>query len=162
MIAIDGPDMNVEPKVLGELPPTPLSQPEKVTADRTPGEQGPRRAGQRSPTHLDGKPALDTERGPRGRERPAAGDHKSDQQWEPPGTRVSSSRGRREQELPSAGAHGSKNLQQQRPPGARASRRQSLQERRVEGTRGVVLGPEETIGRRGTTTGTPWLFGLQC
>ena len=75
MIAIDGPDMNVEPRVLGEPPPTPLSQPEKVTADRTPGEQGPRRAGQRSPTHLDGKPALDTER-----ELPAAGDPKSDQQ----------------------------------------------------------------------------------
>ena len=66
MIAIDGPNMNVEPRVLGEPPPTPLSQPEKVIADRTPGEQNPRRAGQRSPTQLGGKPALDTERGPPG------------------------------------------------------------------------------------------------
>ena len=48
MIAIDGPDMNVEPRVLGEPPPTPLSQPEKVTGNRTSGEQDPRRAGQRS------------------------------------------------------------------------------------------------------------------
>ena len=48
MIALDSPDMNVEPRVLGEPPPTPLSQPEKVTADRTPWEQDPRRAGQRS------------------------------------------------------------------------------------------------------------------
>ena len=62
--------MNVEPRAFGEPPPTPLTQPEKVTADRTPEEQGPRRAGQRYPTQINEKPALDTERGPPG----AAGD----------------------------------------------------------------------------------------
>ena len=64
--AIDGPNMNPDPRVLGEPPPTPRSQPEKVTAGQTLGEQDPRRSGQRSSTHLGEKPTLDTERGPPG------------------------------------------------------------------------------------------------
>ena len=143
MIAIDGPKINVKPRVLGEPPPTPLSQPKKVTADQTPGEQGPRQAGQRSPTHLDGKPALDTERRPPGaggsggrgpKEQPAVGPPGDEgvQQQKSPGVRASIGGSTREQELTVAETSGSKSFPQAEPPREKSRR----DERSGFGTRG--------------------------
>ena len=151
MIAIDGPDIDVEPRALGELPPPPLRNPRK------PQPIGPHGSGTSAKSARGPQPILvksqphTQSRDPQRLELPAVGAPKSSQQREPLGTRASSHRSRREQGLPAARAYGSKNVQWQRPPAAKASSSRNLQGRRSK----------ERTGRRDAITGTPWRFGLQ-
>ena len=143
MFAIDGPDMDVEPRALGKSPPTPFLQLKKVTADRPPGEQDPCRVSQRSPNHIGKKTAQMQNGGPQGRELSAArvlraASSKSPQGRERPGTEVAGSEGFQQQEPMGAKRYSGRDCRKQKLPAAGTSKRKGA--RRQQGEEEPIRG----------------------